>query len=239
MYDTLLFTAIGAAAAPVDLSPLTLFMKADAVVKLVMIGLLATSVWSWAIIVEKVRAVARLQRQAMSFEKAFWSGRSLEELRKGLAGRKTDPMARIFHAGVRAFDAEQATGLRSEEAGTRIVAAMRVAAGRVLEDLERRTGFLATVGSVAPFVGLFGTVWGIMNTFGRIAETGATSLIVVAPGLAEALFATALGLIAAIPATTAYNKIISDIARYGGRLDAFGEEFGAHLSRELANPRTA
>ncbi len=230
----------GVAVGAIDLSPFALFLQASVVVKIVMIGLVAASVWSWAIIFEKWTSLTRLERQAKAFERTFWSGRALEELRGAFPEKRAgDPMARVFHAGLRALDAETDGGRPKDVdgAGGRIAAAMNVAASRVLDELERRLGFLATVGAVAPFVGLFGTVWGIMKTFGGIAESGATSLVVVAPGLAEALFATALGLLAAVPAVTAYNKFAGDLGRYGGRLEAFAQEFAAHLAREMARGR--
>jgi biopolymer transport protein TolQ len=238
MVSMLVAGAAGFGAEAVNLSPVALFFQAGIVVKVVMFGLLIASIWSWAIIFEKWTAFLRLDSKANAFEKSFWSGRPLSELRTSLAKRKDDPMARVFNAGMLTLDTELEGQVRpAEGASERITASMRVAASRVLDQLERRLGVLATVGSVAPFVGLFGTVWGIMTTFGKIGATGSTNLTVVAPGLAEALFATALGLFAAIPATMAYNAFAARIGRYGTRLEAFADEFSAHLSRELARGR--
>jgi len=176
--------------------------------------------------------------KARKFEEAFWSGGSLEELFDRIANRPTDPMASIFVAAMREWRRSAAKGLLTSESlkeslQDRIERVMNITLGREMDQLERYMGFLASVGSAAPFVGLFGTVWGIMNSFAAIAGSQNTSLAVVAPGIAEALFATALGLVAAIPAVLAYNKLSGDIGRYGNRLEAFSGEFGAILSRQL------
>jgi biopolymer transport protein TolQ len=179
----------------------------------------------------------RLRVQAEEFEESFWSGGSLENLYDRIDNRPKEPMASVFTAAMREWRRSAAKGL-SETAqkaslAQRIDRVMQVTMGREIEALERNMTFLATVGSTAPFVGLFGTVWGIMNSFQAIAQSKDTSLAVVAPGIAEALFATALGLVAAIPAVVAYNKISTDLGRYAARLEAFGDEFSAILSRQF------
>ena len=231
-------TGPGIGAAAHDLSVYGLFIQADWIVKAVMIMLLLASIWSWAIIIHKLIRLRSLRAQAKQFEDAFWSGGSLEELFDRISNRPTDPMASIFVAAMREWRRSAAKGLLSNEAlreslRDRIERVMNIALGREMDQLERYMTFLASVGSAAPFVGLFGTVWGIMNSFAAIAGSKNTSLAVVAPGIAEALFATALGLVAAIPAVLAFNKLNSDITRYGNRLEAFAGEFGAILSRQL------
>ena len=172
------------------------------------------------------------------FEETFWSGGSLDDLYDRIGTRPTDPMSAVFAAAMREWRRTAARG-RAPNPGSRtglqerIERVMQVTMGRELERLERFMPFLATVGSTAPFVGLFGTVWGIMNSFQAIAAAKNTSLAVVAPGIAESLFATALGLVAAIPAVVAYNKFSTDFGRYAGRLDGFATEFSAILSRQL------
>jgi len=231
-------TGPGIGATAHDLSVYSLFLQADWIVKAVMIMLLLASIWSWAIIIHKLIRLRALRTQAKQFEDAFWSGGSLEELFDRISNRPTDPMASIFVAAMREWRRSAAKGLLSNEAlreslRDRIERVMNIALGREVDQLERYMTFLASVGSAAPFVGLFGTVWGIMNSFAAIAGSKNTSLAVVAPGIAEALFATALGLVAAIPAVLAFNKLNSDITRYGNRLEAFAGEFGAILSRQL------
>jgi len=231
-------TGPGMGPASHDLSIIGLFMQADWIVKVVMIMLLLASVWSWAIIIDKSIRLRRLRNQAKQFEDAFWSGGSLEELFDRIGNRPPDPMSSIFVSAMREWRRSAAKGLLGSESlreslQERIERVMGITLGREMDQLERYMTFLASVGSAAPFVGLFGTVWGIMNSFAAIAGSKNTSLAVVAPGIAEALFATALGLVAAIPAVLAYNKLNSDISRYGNRLDAFSGEFGAILSRQL------
>jgi biopolymer transport protein TolQ len=222
-----------------DLSMIGLFFRADLVVKIVMVVLVLASVWSWAIIFEKVRLIRRLGTAADGFEDQFWSGGSLEELYETVGKVPNHPMAVLFTAAMREWrrstSAHKSSADSSLHAGLqgRIGQVMQITLSREMERTERYLGFLATVGSTAPFVGLFGTVWGIMNSFQAIALTKNTSLAVVAPGIAEALFATALGLVAAIPAVVAYNKLSSDISRYGNRLEGFAGEFSAILSRQL------
>jgi biopolymer transport protein TolQ len=221
-----------------DLSIWTLFLNADLIVKLVILMLVLASVWSWAIIFEKFFKLRRLHQQADEFEDQFWSGGSLEDLYDRVGTQPLDPMSAMFSAAMREWRRSVSKGLAAAgqmRAGlqSRIERVMGVTLGREMERLERYMTFLASVGSTAPFIGLFGTVWGIMHSFSSIASSKNTSLAVVAPGIAEALFATALGLIAAIPAVIAYNKISSDLTRYAGRLEAFSNEFGAILSRQL------
>ncbi|AVM73212.1 protein TolQ [Magnetospirillum gryphiswaldense] len=221
-----------------DMSMWGLFMQADFIVKTVMIALLASSFWCWAIIFDKLLRLRSLSQRAEQFEESFWSGGSLEELYDRIGARPLDPMSAIFAAAMREWRRSAAKGLTERETARvslpqRIDRVMHVTLGREMDTLERNLGVLASVGSTAPFVGLFGTVWGIMNSFQSIAATKNTSLAVVAPGIAEALFATALGLVAAIPAVIAYNKISSDLDRYAKRLENFSGEFGAILSRQL------
>lgn len=220
-----------------DLSVWGLFLQADIVVKIVMIILIFASFWCWAIIFEKILRMRRLWAQAEEFEEAFWSGGSLEELYDRIGDRPTSPIASIFTAAMREWRRSAAKGIAdaAQKAGLaqRIDRVMQVTLGREMEGLERNMTFLASVGSTGPFVGLFGTVWGIMNSFQAIANSKDTSLAVVAPGIAEALFATALGLVAAIPAVVAYNKISSDLGRYAARLESFSGEFSAILSRQF------
>ena len=220
-----------------DLSVWGLFLQADIVVKIVMIILIFASFWCWAIIFEKILRMRRLWAHAEEFEEAFWSGGSLEELYDRIGDRPTSPIASIFTAAMREWRRSAAKGIAdaAQKAGLaqRIDRVMQVTLGREIEGLERNMTFLASVGSTGPFVGLFGTVWGIMNSFQAIASSKDTSLAVVAPGIAEALFATALGLFAAIPAVVAYNKISSDLGRYAARLESFSGEFSAILSRQF------
>jgi biopolymer transport protein TolQ len=234
--------AVQAVAAPgsvgTDMSVWALFMDADIIVKLVMVMLLAASFWCWAIIFDKSMRLRSLFKRADSFEESFWSGGSLEDLYDRIGSRPLDPMSSLFVAAMREWRRSASKGLTDPEAARtslprRIDRVMQVTMGREMEQLESRMSFLASIGSTAPFIGLFGTVWGIMAAFHNIGASHNTSLAVVAPGIAEALFATALGLVAAIPAVLAYNKLSTDLDRYSKRLDAFAGEFGAILSRQL------
>ncbi len=217
-----------------DVSFLGLFRQASPVVQAVMIGLLLASVWSWAIILEKIIAFRRARSEADRFEQTFWSGQSLEELYTGLARGRTFSMASLFVAAMREWKRSvEGTNRALGGIQLRVEKVMDVTISREMERLDRRLLFLATVGSTAPFVGLFGTVWGIMSSFQAIAATKNTSLAVVAPGIAEALFATALGLLAAIPAVIAYNKFSADSARLSQRLESFADEFAAIVSRQI------
>ncbi len=221
-----------------DLSLWGLFLQADWVVKLVMLGLLAASIWVWAIIFEKVTSIRRANKAAEAFEEEFWSGGSLDELYRREGENPTHATAAVFGAAMREW--QRSAGRLPNSAGTMVAAglkerverAMAITIQREMERLERWMIFLASVGSIAPFVGLFGTVWGIMNSFAAIAGMQNTNLAVVAPGIAEALFATAIGLVAAIPAVLAYNKISTDLARFAARLEGFAAEFSGILSRQ-------
>ncbi len=219
-----------------DMSIWGLFIQADFIVKAVMIGLILASFWCWAIIFEKIMRMRRLRRQASQFEESFWSGGSLDDLFDRIGSRPVDPMSAVFSSAMREWRRSTSRSGREGDPhhslSERIDRVMQITLNRELEQLERYMTFLASVGSTAPFVGLFGTVWGIMNSFAAIAISKNTSLAVVAPGIAEALFATALGLVAAIPAVVAYNKLSTDINRYAGRLEAFAGEFGTILSRQ-------
>ena len=220
------------------LSIFELFLQSDSIVKLTMLLLLLASFWSWAVIFDKSLRLRRLQQAAASFEETFWSGGSLDDLFDRVGQRPHDPMSAVFAAAMREWRRSAAKGLLGTAVmrtslQQRIERVMNVTVGREMDRIERFMTFLATVGATAPFVGLFGTVWGIMDSFQSIAASKNTSLAVVAPGIAESLFATALGLVAAIPAVIAYNKLSTDFGRYAGRLDAFASEFSAILSRQL------
>ena len=217
-----------------DLSLLGLFWQAHWVVKTVMIGLLMCSVWVWAIAIDKLLLFMRTKRAADRFEQVFWSGQSLEELYRSLSSKPAHSMAALFVAAMREWKRSFETqGKTFAGLQMRIEKVMDVTIAREIERLERRLLVLATVGSAGPFVGLFGTVWGIMNSFQSIAASKNTSLAVVAPGIAEALFATAIGLVAAIPATIFYNKFSSEVNKQAQRLEGFADEFAAILSRQI------
>ncbi len=211
-----------------------LFMSAHLVVQLVMLGLLLASVWSWAIIIEKMFAFRRARIEADRFEQLFWSGQSLEELYSALSRGTSIATAALFVAAMREWKRSVEGSIRALGGiQMRVEKVMDVTISREMERLDRRLLFLATVGSTAPFVGLFGTVWGIMTSFQAIASSKNTSLAVVAPGIAEALFATALGLLAAIPAVIFYNKFSADSSRLSQRLEGFADEFAAIVSRQI------
>nr|WP_246524076.1 protein TolQ [Neoroseomonas eburnea] len=209
-----------------------MFLQADWIVKGVMLGLLGASIWVWAIVFDKVTSIRRANRAADAFEDRFWSGGSLDDLYAREGEDPSHPLAAVFGAAMREWRRSAGNGALLGGAKERVERAMSVTIGREMERLERWMVFLASVGSVAPFIGLFGTVWGIMNSFAAIAGMQNTNLAVVAPGIAEALFATAIGLVAAIPAVLAYNKINTDLARLAGRMEAFATEFAAILSRQ-------
>jgi len=216
-----------------SLSLISLFLQADLIVKAVIIGLLIASVWSWAIIIDKSILYSKMRKSMDRFEKTFWSGQSLEELYRSLSGRTPEGMASVFVAAMREWKRSFEAGARSQFGlQTRIEKVLDVTIAREVGRLESRLLFLATVGSAGPFIGLFGTVWGIMNSFQSIAASNNTSLAVVAPGIAEALLATALGLLAAIPAVVAYNKLSNEAGKIGERLEGFADEFSAILSRQ-------
>jgi len=217
-----------------DLSLIGLFLQAHLVVKIVMAGLIIASVWVWAIVIDKTILYSRMKRQMDRFETTFWSGQSLEELYRSLSARPNTAMAAIFVAAMREWKRSYEGGARSFAGLTqRLDKVMDVTIAREVERLESKLLVLATVGSAGPFIGLFGTVWGIMTAFQSIAASKNTSLAVVAPGIAEALFATAIGLVAAIPATIFYNKFVSQVGKQALRLEGFADEFSAILSRQI------
>jgi biopolymer transport protein TolQ len=219
---------------PGGFSLLELFWSAHPVVKAVMVGLLLSSVWAWAIIIEKLIAFRRARQEADRFEQMFWSGQSLDELYIGLSQGRTFSMSSLFVAAMREWKRSVEGNIRALGGiQMRVEKVMDVTITREMEQLDRRLLFLATVGSIAPFVGLFGTVWGIMTSFQAIAVSKNTNLAVVAPGIAEALFATALGLLAAIPAVIFYNKFAADSSRLSQRLETFADEFSAIVSRQI------
>ncbi|HKM61064.1 MAG TPA: protein TolQ [Acidisphaera sp.] len=226
---------MGAAVPGADLTIWALFTDADIVVKIVMAMLLLASVWVWAIVFEKFMSLRRANKAADNFEDRFWSGGSLDDLYEQEGTKPVHPMAAVFGAAMGEWRRSlRVAGADVARSGVRdrVDRAVGVTIGREMERLERWMVFLASVGSTAPFIGLFGTVWGIMHSFSAIAAMHNTNLSVVAPGIAEALFATAIGLVAAIPAVIFYNKIITDLARYAARLEGFGTEFAAILSRQ-------
>ena len=228
---------LGGSVGDLDFSMLSLFTRADLVVKSVIVVLLLASIWCWAIIVEKLLGMRKLNSAASNFEQAFWSGVTLDELYSRTGAQPKDPMTAVFVAAMREWNRADVPGEGNATArvslSERIERVMQITLAREVDRAESYMTFLATTGSTAPFIGLFGTVWGIMNSFQSIAVSKNTSLAVVAPGIAEALFATALGLLAAIPAVVAYNKLSRDLDRYAGRLDSFAGEFLAILSRQL------
>jgi biopolymer transport protein TolQ len=200
----------------------SLFFKADFVVKFVIIILIAASIYSWAIILEKYKLFKKINGSSSIFEEQFWSSKSADSLYKKLEDYNEDPMANVFKAGM---DFMIKNKSRTASIQERVLQAMNSSIDKEMEIVEKKLTFLATVGSTAPFIGLFGTVWGIMNSFQSIAISKNTSLAIVAPGIAEALFATALGLLAAIPAVVAYNKFTSDSRKYSTRLENFSQSF--------------
>jgi len=218
-----------------DFSLFGMFAQADFIVQSVMIILLAASVWCWAIIYDKIKRLRAVAERADQFEGEFWSGNSLEDLYERTRHNPDHPLAMLFVSAMREWQRSTASsgGKIAMGAQERIFRVMHVTVSREMERLEHYLSVLATVGSTAPFVGLFGTVWGIMNSFQSIASSNNSSLAVVAPGIAEALAATAMGLVAAIPAVVAYNVISNDLGRYANRLESFAEEFGTILSRQM------
>ena len=218
-------------------TPVGLFMRADIVVKAVLGLLILASFWSWVLIIDKTIVFGSLKRKANHFETSFWSGRSLDELYAQHSQRADQPFTAVFVAALRewkrSFEGGPPKDWQLASLKERVEKAMNVSIQREVEKIERGLGYLATVGSTAPFVGLFGTVWGIMTAFQAIAARQDTTLAVVAPGIADALFATALGLVAAIPSVVAYNRFLNEVGRYTGRLEVFAEEFSTYLSRQL------
>jgi biopolymer transport protein TolQ len=218
---------------PGSMSPIALFLQADLVVRIVMGGLLLASIWTWAIIVSFALRLGKTRRETERFERAFWKADDVDAFHRQEA-ESEQPIAKVFSAGVAEWRRSTATGTVDRD-GTRerLATAMGASVASEVDKLSDRLNILATVGSVAPFVGLFGTVWGIMSSFTHIAQAQNTSLAVVAPGIAEALFATAIGLFAAIPAVIAYNRFSHGINRIEARLNRFADGFHATLSRQL------
>lgn len=223
-----------ALAQEIDFSMWGLFARATFTVKLVMLMLTAASIWSWSIIVQKLITFRQARRQAARFDQAFWSGEPLDGLFDQLGAEPAGSSERIFVAGMAEWRrSHRSDGGLIPGAQARIDRSMDVAIAKESESLQSGLSVLATVGSTAPFVGLFGTVWGIMTAFIEIAEQQSTNLAVVAPGIAEALLATGLGLLAAIPAVIFYNKLSADSDRILGGYEAFADEFATILSRQL------
>ena len=217
-----------------DFTMWALFARATIIVKLVMIGMILASVWTWAIAVDKYLQYRRAKREAAAFDRAFWSGEPLDGLFEQIGPAPAGQSQKIFAAGMTEWRrSHRQDGGLIAGAQSRIDRAMDVAIAREAEALQKGLPVLATVGSTAPFVGLFGTVWGIMHAFVEIAEAQNTSLAVVAPGIAEALLATGLGLLAAIPAVVFYNKLSADANRIVGGYEAFADVFSTILSRQL------
>lgn len=223
-----------AAAQPVDFSLVALFLRASLTVKIVMVLLVIASFWAWATIIQKLIVFAAARRDVARFDRAFWSGQPLDDLYDRIADRPAGAGERIFAAGMGEWRrSHKDEGAVIPYARQRIDRAMSIVVNREEERLSRGLTLLATVGSTAPFIGLFGTVWGIKNAFEGIAMSQDSSLAVVAPGIAEALVATALGLLAAIPAVIFYNKLSSDADRLAGHYEGFSDEFSTLLSRQL------
>lgn len=230
---TSLSTLAVASVAPTRLDPLQLFLDADIVVQVVMVGLLLASVWTWTIIVGFSLRIGNLRKKSANFEEDFWGNTNLDALLDAKR-RKSVPSARVAYAGVAEYRRTQKAGLKDREgARARIASAMEGQVAEEADTLAARLGFLATTGSVAPFVGLFGTVWGIMNSFFNIGMQQNSSLAVVAPGISEALFATAIGLFAAIPAVIAYNRFSGKVNMFEASLQRFADRVGGEISREM------
>ena len=223
-----------AMAQELDFSLLALFARATFTVKLVMIILIAMSFWSWAIMIQKHILFRKSRAEAAEFDRAFWSGEPLDELYERIGPEPQGASEQIFSAGMLEWRrSHKQDGALIAGAQARIDRAMDVAIARESEKLNKGLSFLATTGSVAPFIGLFGTIWGIKHSFEEIAISQNTSLAVVAPGIAEALLATGIGLIAAIPAVVAYNKLNADSEHIQGSYESFADEFATILSRQL------
>ena len=206
-----------------DFSLIQLFLRADFIVKSVIIILIAASVYSWALIFEKYKLFKKIEKSTTIFEEKFWKSRSAESFYNTLTNREKDPVANIFQSAM--VELIRTKSKSSSVQSARVSRLIEISADKEIKSIEKHFTFLATVGSTAPFIGLFGTVWGIMNSFQSIAISRNTSLAIVAPGIAEALFATALGLLAAIPAVVAYNKFNSDSKKYSGRIENFSKRF--------------
>jgi len=216
-------TQVVALGGSTDFSLMQLFIRADFIVKSVIVILIAASIYSWALIFEKYRLFKRIEKSTSSFEEKFWKSRSAESFYNTLTNREKDPVANIFQSAM--VELIKTKSKSSSIQSARVSRVIEISADKEIKQIEKHFTFLATVGSTAPFIGLFGTVWGIMNSFQSIAISRNTSLAIVAPGIAEALFATALGLLAAIPAVVAYNKFNSDSKKYSARIENFSKRF--------------
>ena len=206
-----------------DFSIIQLFLRADFVVKSVIVILIAASIFSWALIFEKYKLFKKIDKSTTNFEEKFWKSKSAENFYNNLSNREKDPLANVFQTAM--FEVLRTKSKSSSVQSARVSRILEISGDLELKLIEKNFTFLATVGSTAPFIGLFGTVWGIMNSFQSIAISRNTSLAIVAPGIAEALFATALGLLAAVPAVIAYNKFTSDSRKYSGRIENFSKRF--------------
>ena len=206
-----------------DFSLVQLFIRADFIVKAVIIILIAASVYSWALIFDKYKLFKKIEKSTSNFEEKFWKSRSAESFYNSLTNKEKDPVANVFQSAM--VELFKTKSKSSSVQSNRVSRVIEISADKEIKLIEKHFTFLATVGSTAPFIGLFGTVWGIMNSFQSIAISRNTSLAIVAPGIAEALFATALGLLAAIPAVVAYNKFNSDSKKYTGRIENFSKRF--------------
>jgi len=220
---------------PLEFDVLHLFTQASLVVQIVLVGLLVASVLTWGIVVERAIVIARERLAATRFERLFWSGQSLEEIERKVAGKRTRAMAAMFLAALKEWrlSSEGGAVLNMPSFRERVQTSMEVEGQKSIMRMETGLLFLATIGAAGPFIGLFGTVWGIMNAFTSIASAQNATIAVVAPGIAESLSATALGLVAAIPAVIFYNKFSNDISGFGSRLESFSREFWSTISREL------
>ena len=210
-------------ASNIDFSIIQLFIRADIVVKSVIAILIVSSIYSWAVIFEKIMLFKKINRSTQDFENKFWKSKSAESFYNNHVNRDKDPLANIFQSAM--VELIKTKSKSSAVQSARVSRVLEISGHQEINLIEKHFTFLATVGSTAPFIGLFGTVWGIMNSFQSIAISRNTSLAIVAPGIAEALFATALGLLAAIPAVVAYNKFISDSSKYGARIENFSKRF--------------
>ena len=206
-----------------DFSLIQLFLRADFIVKAVIVILIAASVYSWALIFDKYKLFKRIEKSTTSFEERFWKSKSAESFYNNFSNKEKDPVATIFQSAM--IELIRTKSKSSSVQSNRVSRVIEISADKEIKSIEKHFTFLATVGSTAPFIGLFGTVWGIMNSFQSIAISRNTSLAIVAPGIAEALFATALGLLAAIPAVIAYNKFNSDSKKYTSRIENFSKRF--------------
>ncbi|PCJ77002.1 MAG: protein TolQ [Rhodobacteraceae bacterium] len=226
-----------AAAQHMDFSLLAQFLRASLTVKIVMLSLIAASLWSWAIIIAKFIAYRRASKETAMFEDAFWSGQPLDQLYERVSANPRSASEKVFAAGMSEWrKSHRSDGGMLAGTNARIERAMNVALDKSADQLNAGLTFLATVGSISPFVGLFGTVWGIKGSFEEIAAQQSTNLAVVAPGIAEALLATAMGLLAAIPAVIFYNKLSADADKISGEWEAFMDEFSLILSRQIDGP---